>query len=149
MYLYMTCMKWPIAGAVWCRTALHIHTDMYIYILYIYIPAELLLFALSCQNLILASAEHQFLVEKWGLWPRVWNFCVDIPSTIVFSSRTPKCYAVILSNHIKSVWNTWQWLQQIMWVFPPPLKGAHIMKDLLIHSGSFGVDQVVGNRIVH
>ena len=74
-----------------------------------------------------------------------FNFCPDNSSTMfAFVGRR----SASLSSHEISLRSGNDFVQ-VMGVFPPPLKGAKIMGDFLIHCVSFGADQIAGNRIFH
>ena len=74
-----------------------------------------------------------------------FNFCPDNSSTMfAFVGRR----SASLSSYEISLRSGNDFVQ-VMGVFPPPLKGAKIMGDFLIHCVSFGADQIAGNRIFH
>lgn len=74
-----------------------------------------------------------------------FNFCPDNSSTMfAFVGRR----SASLSSYEISLRSGNDFVQ-VMGVFPPPLNGAKIMGDFLIHCVSFGADQIAGNRIFH
>ena len=87
--------------------------------IYIYILAEFVLSALSCQNFIRHSKTSILSCKMRSPNEGLQLLCRQ-PFHHFFSSRTPKCYAVILSNLFATPGGDFQ---QVMWIFPPPMKG--------------------------